>query len=214
MHAPSWVTSALAPVCKPNFPPPRAPCAETSAAKAADGSLVATFTAELPQQPNQLVAAPFDFVYAIGPLAPDGSLQAHFGTGLPYGGSKLDLPQPLAAGGGVGTPPPASEAPSLPGPPPAAASSPPPAAASSPPPAAGPPPAGETAGAAGGGTANCQLTIDGRQVSFEACLPIQDIGTNYQVMWSLEPASECTSAHCFLPGGGVWAACARGLHAP
>lgn len=160
--------------------------AETAAAKAADGSLVATFTAELPQPPNQLVASPYDFVYAIGPLAPDGGLQAHFGTGLPYGGSKLQLPQPSTDGGGGGgspTPPPAASLP--------------PAALSSPPPVAAPPPAGQTAGAAGSGSANCQLTIDDRQVSFAACVPIQGIGTGYEVMWSLEPASE--GAACVLP---------------
>ncbi|KAL4443838.1 hypothetical protein ABPG75_011575 [Micractinium tetrahymenae] len=160
---------------------------ETSAAKAADGSLVATFTAELPQPPNQLVASPFDFVYAIGPLASDGNLQAHFGTGLPYGGSKLQLPQPsvVIGGGGNGTASPAPPAGEV-------AASPPPAAAGSPPPAAAPPPAGETAGAAGGGATNCQLTIDGRQVSFEACVPIQGIGRGYEVMWSLEPAKGST----------------------
>jgi hypothetical protein len=47
--------------------------ADASAAKASDGTLVAVFTADLPTPPEKLMAAPFNFVFAIGEPCKDRS---------------------------------------------------------------------------------------------------------------------------------------------
>ena len=53
---------------------------------AADGSLVARFTADLNQTLSDLLnTTAFDVNYAVGPLAPNGSLQAHNAGNTPYG---------------------------------------------------------------------------------------------------------------------------------
>ena len=170
--------------------PPCPGFAGTSAAKAADGSLVAAFTAELPQPPEALLAAPFPFVYAIGPLGPDGGLLPHTSGGKPYGGAQLTL----RGGGGGGGADPAPE------PVPAATDS--GTEPAQPPPPPQPAAAATPAAPALEGSADpsgCQLAVGGRQLSFAACTPIQGIGKDFQLMWRLEPASgEAHSAYLCL----------------
>lgn len=152
----------------------------------------------MPQPPAALLAAPFPFVYAIGPLGPDGGLLPHPGAGRPYGGAQLTLRGDGAA--------PAPE------PVPAAADS----EAAPPPPQPRPQPAAAAAPAAPSleGSADlsgCQLEIGDRQLSFAACTPIQGIGKDFQLMWSLEPASDGNTSTVVLglrasTGGSQWVA--------
>ncbi len=49
-----------------------------------DGSLVATFTVDLPQPVDELTKVEFQHIAAVGPLASDGSLLPHIGADFPY----------------------------------------------------------------------------------------------------------------------------------
>lgn len=153
---------------------------DASAAKAPDGSLVATFTADLPKKPEEILGSPFNIIYAIGPLAPDGGLLPHPAAGRPYGGTPLQLRQagqagaPQAAPGAeVATPP----APAGPGGPTGA----PPAVAST-----APAPERDRAVTNSG----CQLSLNGRQLGFSACTRLDGIGSDTTLMWALQPLGE------------------------
>lgn len=146
-----------------HMPPP----ADARAAKV-EGKLVATFTADLPQSADALLGAPFPIVYAIGPLADDGSLLPHPDPKRPYGGTSLQLRG--GPSGGAAAPQPAR-----------------PAAAADPPGGSGgggavaPAPASEGATAAG-----CQLSIGNKQLSFAACTPVPGVGADFTLMWTLK----------------------------
>lgn len=56
-----------------------------------DGSLVATFTVELPDSIDDLTKDPFTHIAAVGPVASDGSLRAHIGAAFPYDVVTTDL---------------------------------------------------------------------------------------------------------------------------
>jgi hypothetical protein len=49
-----------------------------------DGSLLATYTVELPRSIEELTNVPFQHIAAVGPVASDGSLRAHVGAAFPY----------------------------------------------------------------------------------------------------------------------------------
>lgn len=160
-------------------PPPGLPLADASAAKAPDGTLVATFTADLPQQPQEILSNPkgFNIIYSIGPLAPDGGLLPHPASNRPYGGTALRLP---AAGAGGGAP--AAKAPAAADPPAAAATSGPTGGLSS-------APAPETERTAT--DRGCQFSLNGRQLSFSACTHLDGIGADTTLMWTLRPLGAC-----------------------
>lgn len=141
-----------------------------SAAKAADGSLVASFTADLPKKPEEILGSKFNIIYAIGPLAPDGSLLPHPAAGRPFGGTTLQLRQ----AGGAGAP---QAAPAAEGASPAALA-----------PAAATAPAPERDG--GVTNSGCQLSLSGRRLDFSACTHLDGIGSDTTLMWSLQPLGE------------------------
>ncbi len=153
---------------------------DASAAKAPDGSLVATFTADLPKKPEEILGSPFNIIYAIGPLAPDGGLLPHPAAGRPYGGTPLQLRQagqagaPQAAPGAeVATPPAPAGAGGPTGAPPAVAST-------------APAPERDRAVTNSG----CQLSLNGRQLGFSACTRLDGIGSDTTLMWALQPLGE------------------------
>lgn len=150
---------------------------EASAAKAPDGSLVAHFTADLPKTPDQILGSKFNIIYAVGPLAPDGGLLPHPASNRPYGGTALQLRQASGAGAA-----PAAEAPSPSAP--AAASA--PVAATPGGFSTAPAPERDRAVTSSG----CQLSLNGRQLSFSACTHLDGIGSDTTLMWSLRPLGE------------------------
>lgn len=147
-----------APQSRPACPHPTR-CADASAAKDAQGFLVAAFTATVPRALGELAgASPADLNFAIGPLAPDETLRAHNTGAFPYGGTKVQLQGPAGSGPG-GSPAPAPSPGQQPGPAPGPAAvpstppspaTPPVAASPAATPAAGAPP---TAGASSVGRA-------------------------------------------------------------
>lgn len=147
---------------------------DASAAKAPDGSLVAHFTADLPKTPDQILGSKFNIIYAIGPLAPDGSLLPHPATGRPFGGTTLQLRQ--AGGAGAPQAAPAAEGASPAAPLPAAA------------------PASAPERDRGVTNSGCQLSLSGRQLDFSACTHLDGIGSDTTLMWSLRPLGECGCA--------------------
>lgn len=151
---------------------------------------MAAFTADLPQPPDQLLAAPggFNFIFAIGTLAADESLLPHPSPDRPYGGMRLNLSAGISSQAPApdGAAPESAAAGISPAPAPASSSPPPPGRASSPPPAPGP----KAEGAADGAAAGCQLSLGGQPVSFAACTPIQGVGDGFSLMWTLEPPGE------------------------
>lgn len=158
-----------------------------SAAHAPDGTLVATFTAERPEAPAQLLASPFNFIYAIGPLAPDGSsLLPHPSPDRPYGGKQMKLHTGMAGGSGSagGAPTPATEVDPAPS---AAGPSAQDGGGTVPAPLGGSP-APEPAAAQGNGSGSCQLSLGSRQLSFAACTSLHSIAPEFELMWSLEPS--------------------------
>lgn len=164
------------------------PITDASAAKAPDGSLVAHFTADLPKTPDQILGSKFNIIYAIGPLAPDGSLLPHPATGRPFGGTTLQLRQ--AGGAGAPQAAPAAEGASPAAPLPAAA------------------PASAPERDRGVTNSGCQLSLSGRQLDFSACTHLDGIGSDTTLMWSLRPlgngSSELTLG--LRAAGGGWAA--------
>ena len=68
------------------------PLRDATAAVAADGSLVASFTYDVTgKTPAQLSAVPFQYIYAIGPSATDGTWQSHTTPGFPFGSKSMSL---------------------------------------------------------------------------------------------------------------------------
>jgi len=57
---------------------------DSAAADPEDGSLVGTFTAEVPGSIEDLTSNAFRHIAAVGPVASDGSLRAHVGAAFPY----------------------------------------------------------------------------------------------------------------------------------
>jgi hypothetical protein len=122
------------------------------------------------RQLDTLLSSRFDFIYAVGDTDAQGGLLTHTAGGHPYGGMDMRLTtgMPVAA---PAAEPIAAPTPQAPAPPPAVPAPTPPAAE-----------------AAAAGAPVCALQLAGGETrEFAACTSVPRLGTNFDLMWSLEP---------------------------
>lgn len=163
---------------------------DASAALAPDGTLTAVFTVTVPRSIAQLTGAPFQYIAAVGPTAPDESLRSHATGAFPYGVQSFVLKAAAAAPGPAADPPsgstsdpssPGSKDPSPPSDPPQGQESSPTTKPTDPPTneqESAPPPETVTSQ---NSSSDCFLsTASGETKTFSACAPV---GSVLKVHW-------------------------------